>query len=153
MLALWSETTNMHVWQKAGWKIQAYNVPTLGTVMDLSSSRIELTEWKLQERFEHFELTGESIAGEFRRLVTQWRAERGATSSISQMITCPAYQQIIALGPAVIPLLLHELERDPDHWFAALRTITGENPVKPEHRGDLMLMSQDWLQWAKEQGY
>jgi len=32
-----------------------------------------------------------------------------------------AYQQIIDMGLAVIPLILRELEQRPNHWFAALR--------------------------------
>ena len=34
----------------------------------------------------------------------------------------------------VIPLILAELKREPDHWFKSLREITGENPVPAEHR-------------------
>jgi hypothetical protein len=64
-----------------------------------------------------------------------------------------AYQQIIGLGAECVPLLLAELERTPDHWFWALRSITGENPVRPEHRGKLALMAKDWIDWGRGQGY
>jgi hypothetical protein len=57
----------------------------------------------------------------------------------------PAYQQIIGLGPAGVPLLLRELEREPDHWFWALRAITGEDPVPEEARGRLREMAAAWL--------
>ena len=33
------------------------------------------------------------------------------------------------MGPAVISLVLRELQERCDHWFAALRALTGENPV------------------------
>jgi len=153
MLVPLSETTNMNAWQESGWIVRSYNVPTLEAVMGLPGPGIDLKGWKDQERFERLELADEPIAERFRKLAAQWRAERGATSSISQMVVHPAYQQIINIGLAVVPLLLRELAREPDHWFWALRAITGGNPVKPEHRGDLMLMAQDWLRWAKEQGY
>ena len=39
------------------------------------------------------------------------------------------------MGPEVIPLILAELENEPDYWFAALRELTGENPV-PRGAGD-----------------
>ena len=35
----------------------------------------------------------------------------------------PAYQQIISMGEAALPLILRELERNKDHWFLALMAI------------------------------
>lgn len=45
----------------------------------------------------------------------------------------PAYQQIIGMGPAVVPLLLNDLVRTRSHWFWALRAITGKTqfPMTP----------------------
>ena len=48
----------------------------------------------------------------------------------------PAYREIIAMGEPAIGLILAELETRPDHWFEALRALTGEDPVPPEARGD-----------------
>lgn len=45
-----------------------------------------------------------------------------------EMAMHPAYQRIIGLGPEVAPLLLRELERQPDHWFWALKALTGADP-------------------------
>jgi hypothetical protein len=58
-------------------------------------------------------------------------------NSSTIMIHCistnhPAYQRIIEMGQPVMPLIFRELEREPDHWFWALQSITGENPVKLE---------------------
>lgn len=64
-----------------------------------------------------------------------------------------AYQQIVDMGPTVIPLILRELEQRPNHWFAALRAITGENPIQPEQRGRTKQMVEAWLNWAREHGY
>lgn len=64
-----------------------------------------------------------------------------------------AYQQIIGLGPAVVPLLLAELDREPDHWFWALKAITGADPLPPDGRGRVGEMTQAWLRWGREQGY
>jgi len=63
----------------------------------------------------------------------------------------PAYQQIIALGPPVIPLILRELRERPDHWFWALNAITGEDPVGPEDDFDQAV--EAWLRWGRERGY
>lgn len=89
----------------------------------------------------------------FRSLAAQWKAERGATSFVGDMIRHPAYQAIIQLGPAVVALLLRELEREPDFWFAALRSLTGANPVPPEAQGRVAEMAAAWLKWGRERGY
>jgi hypothetical protein len=90
-----------------------------------------------------------TIDEQFARLVAVWKEETLPLSSSVQMTAHPAYQAIIALGPPVIPLLLRELEQNPDHWFAALRTLTGANPVQPEQQGRVNEMADAWLQWAK----
>src|SRR4029079_19235981 len=56
------------------------------------------------------------LARRFQTLAVEWKEGRGYTSSISKMSVHHAYQQIIALGPRVIPLVLRELERETDHW-------------------------------------
>ena len=65
----------------------------------------------------------------------------------------PAYQQIIAMGLEVVPLLFRELEREPDHWFRALHVLTGADPVPPESRGKIREMAAAWLRWGRDQGY
>ncbi len=95
----------------------------------------------------------ESIEQKFQRLAAKWRTETGHFSSTSQMFNHPAYQEIIAMGQDVLPLLLRDLAKEPDHWFAALRAITGAQPVPPEDRGRIDRMAEAWLRWAKEHGY
>jgi hypothetical protein len=95
----------------------------------------------------------ESIEQKFQRLAAKWRTETGHLSSTSRMVNHPAYQEIIAMGQDVLPLLLRDLAKEPDHWFAALRAITGAQPVAPEDRGRIDRMATAWLRWAKEHGY
>jgi hypothetical protein len=95
----------------------------------------------------------ETVEEKFQRLAAVWRAETAYFSSTTQMFGHPAYQEIIGLGPAVVPSLLRDLQKEPDHWFAALRTITGAQPVAPEDRGRIDKMAEAWLRWAKEHGY
>jgi hypothetical protein len=90
---------------------------------------------------------------EFAELVALWKRERGPHSSSAKLAEHPAYQQIIAMGPDVIPLLLRELERQPDHWFRALHALTGTDPVPPESQGKVREMAAAWLRWGREQGY
>jgi len=56
------------------------------------------------------------------------------------------------MGPAVVPLILKELEKEPDHWFWALEAITGENPVGENEAGDLEASARAWVQWGKQKG-
>jgi hypothetical protein len=88
----------------------------------------------------------------FRALVKQWKEAALLLSSITEMATHPAYQQIIGMGPTALPWIFAELRRDPDQWFWALKAITGEDPVPPEDRGNLPRMTQAWLSWAKDHG-
>jgi hypothetical protein len=89
----------------------------------------------------------------FIQLAEQWKQETGMLSIVSKMSLHPAYQRIIGMGQPVVPLILRELEREPDHWFWALRSITGEDPVRPEQRGNLGQMAADWLEWGRANGY
>ena len=65
------------------------------------------------------------------------------------MILNPHYQRIIGMGSQVVPLLLAELERRPDHWGWALEMITGENPVPAEAEGKLKMIAQAWVDWGR----
>ncbi len=89
----------------------------------------------------------------FRRLAEAWRQQRGLTSSLTEMALTAAYQEIIGMGPAAIPFLLEELKREPDHWFWALRCISGVDPVPRDAQGSLIAMSDAWLEWGQQQGY
>jgi AF2212-like protein len=89
----------------------------------------------------------------FQALVREWKATRGHTSSAARMAKNPAYQKIIGLGEAAVPLILAELRKEPDHWFVALHTITGADPVPPESRGKVAEMAAAWLAWGKERRY
>jgi hypothetical protein len=70
-------------------------------------------------------------------------------SSTPAMIAHPAFRAIIDLGPPVVPLLLHDLERESAHWFEALKAITGEDPVRPEDWGNIPKMRDAWLAWGR----
>jgi hypothetical protein len=89
----------------------------------------------------------------FQELAEQWRRETGMLNLISKISMHPAYQRIIGMGQPVVPLIMRELECEPDHWFWALSAITGANPVKPEQRGRLKQMAQAWIEWGRANGY
>jgi hypothetical protein len=89
----------------------------------------------------------------FVELAEQWRRETGMHSSVSRMVTHPAYLSIIGLGPPVVPLLLRALQQQPEHWFVALRAITRESPVPPEDAGNIGKMTTAWLEWGRRHGF
>ena len=92
----------------------------------------------------------------FQVLVVEWQAQRGAMSSITEAVLCPAYQSLIGMGERIIPFLLLQLENEgdePDQWFWALAAITRANPVRDEDRGDYVKMAKAWLEWGKREGY
>ena len=93
------------------------------------------------------------LAATFRQLADQWRVDTLYLSSTTEIATHPAYQRIIGLGPQVISLVLAELERDPGHWFWALKALTGEDPVPPADRGNRPAMAAAWLRWGRENGW
>ncbi len=94
----------------------------------------------------------ESPEARFQRLVREWREATGHFSSSRDMAMHRAYQEIIGMGVEALPLLLREMEREPDHLFWALRAITGQDPVPAEHRGRIAEMARDWIEWARQQG-
>jgi hypothetical protein len=87
------------------------------------------------------------------QLVERWRRETRGISSTTELTTHPAYQQIIEMGEAVIPLLLKEVEKKSGQWFMALKAITGEDPVPTEFRGRTQEMVKAWLEWGRKKGY
>lgn len=93
------------------------------------------------------------LAARFASLAEQWHRDVAVLSSVNEMVEHPAYQSIIRMGPAVVPLILRELQREPDYWFWALTAITGENPVPPEDAGDLDRMTNAWLAVGRARGY
>ena len=95
----------------------------------------------------------EAVEPRFRELVRQWKEGTRFESSSTAIVMHPAYQQIIGLGREALPLIFLELRQGPDHWFWALRAITGENPIPAEDRGKLPRMTEAWLKWAEHHGY
>src|SRR5262245_61719181 len=94
-----------------------------------------------------------SIEEQFQRLADGWRAETAYVSSSSDLVAHPAFQEIVGMGPAVIPFLLRELEKGTGHWHRALRRITGTDPVPQAERGNIGKITEAWLRWGKEHGY
>ena len=86
----------------------------------------------------------------FNELAEQWDRETGFHSNWDIKCENSNYQQIIAMGQAVVPLMLRSMAREHQHWFHALCYFTGENPVLKEHAGYIPAMVEDWLKLGIE---
>jgi hypothetical protein len=89
----------------------------------------------------------------FNELFERWHSDTMKYSDPNEITGHLSYYQIVALGEEVLPLLLRELKRGTGFLFLALRAITRQNPVPPEHMGNRKQMAEDWLQWARDHGY
>jgi len=83
-------------------------------------------------------------------LSEKWKDETKYLSFTKDIYNSDSYKRIVKLGSSVLPFIFKELEKEPNHWFHALRTITNENPVKENSKGNVKLMSNDWITWAKQ---
>jgi hypothetical protein len=90
-----------------------------------------------------------NLENRFHTLAQQWKHACAFLSSTSAMVAHPAYQAIIALGQPAVPLLLRDMEKEPVHWFEALKAITGEDPVSPDDWGNIPAMAATWLAWGR----
>ena len=93
-----------------------------------------------------------SVSERFHRLAAEWKEQSRFLSNSAQMAMLRPYQRIIGMGPPIVPLILEELRREPDHWFWALESITDQNPVPPEAMGKVRLMAEAWVRWGEQQG-
>jgi hypothetical protein len=95
----------------------------------------------------------ETLEAKFQRLAAAWKQETAAMSSTTQMVANPHHKAIIALGMPVVPLILRSIQKEPDHWFYALRAITGAGPTIPkEHYGDVRTICRLWVEWGLGKG-
>lgn len=88
----------------------------------------------------------------FEKHADEWKTRTAHLSVLSQRIMHPSYQRIIGLGRDVLPLIIERLSTHPDHWFWALRSISGEDPVRREDEGRFGAMRDAWIRWGRNRG-
>jgi len=91
----------------------------------------------------------EKLRSDFGALVKRWKRETALISSITKTAMHESYQEIIGMGPKVLPLIFEELARHGGHWFWALQRITRENPASG--CSDFEQARSAWLAWWKFQ--
>ena len=94
-------------------------------------------------------LVNEDVVAKFNDLYRKWEEETSVISS-TEIFDNRYYQEIIALGKAILPTLIDQLDGSSTFLFFALYRITGNSPVLPEHYGDIAAMTDDWRNWWEE---
>ena len=89
------------------------------------------------------------VAVTFSSLANQWREETEHMSSVSEIVKHPAYERIVELGEAVVPLVLAELRDRPALWFEALCRLTGANPTAQLKGASTRDRVEAWLAWGR----
>jgi hypothetical protein len=96
----------------------------------------------------------QDVARRFQGLAVEWNATTRYRSNTHALGNHPVFQELVALGEPVIPLILAELERESSvSWITVLAAITGENPVPPALAGRVDAMVRAWLDWGRQRGY
>lgn len=90
-----------------------------------------------------------AIESYFRSRVMKWKQDTSHLSLVSLRITHPAYREIVLMGRQALPLILAELEEEPDHWFHALMTLADENPVPAGFSGSVSEAAALWVEWGR----
>jgi hypothetical protein len=119
----------------------------------MTTSTAEMPTLQATKRLLPVARTPEEVRAKFRRLADQWLDETQVVSSLTEIVLHPAYQQVIGMGEAAVPLIMRELEDEPAPWFWALQSITGENPVPQEDAGQFRKMAAAWVNWGRGRGY
>lgn len=156
------------------WKVEDYSKASRdsawGRDILLSVAREQRAEWSdcVKRRYEparrvlrlfswHYRSRPETdtVKKLFEEHAERWKRETLHWSSVTKMIAHPSYLRIIGLATnstkrEITRLLLRELQNEPDHWFAALTAITGQDPVGPEDDFDEAINA--WLEWGRQEG-
>jgi hypothetical protein len=95
-------------------------------------------------------LSEPDVRERFRELSTLWKEKSRYLSNTAQMAMLKPYQQIIGMGMAAVPLILEELQQEPNQWFWALEAITRQNPVPLGAADNVRAMAKAWIDWGTE---
>ena len=90
---------------------------------------------------------------EFNRIAKKIMADTAHCSTAQSIIDHPEHQKIIEAGDIAIKYILQDIQKEPAHWFLTLFLLTGQSAIKEEHRGIVPKMTEDWVNWGKENGY
>jgi hypothetical protein len=88
----------------------------------------------------------------FEKLKEQWLLDTRFNSNNFLSTQHSTYLKIVSLGESVVPFMLNDLIKNKTHWFMALSTLTGSNPIQEQNSGKVNEMIGDWVKWGKQNG-
>jgi hypothetical protein len=142
--------TPMHAIQQPVTYVQQHAVFPLKEDTGVGEDSETIREFHKVLQVDFFTPLSRQLEMKFSALERDWKESTQFLSSVSAISMHPSYQRIIGMGEKVLPLIFSSMKQEPDHWFWALHEITGENPVKYEHRGYINEMTNDWLEWGRQ---
>ena len=95
----------------------------------------------------------DELRAEFEDFADEWHDETGHLSSPEQIAMHGAYQHIIGMGDAAVPLILQDLRVRGGFWFWALGAITNASPAPAAAAGDMFAIRDAWINWGRQKGY
>lgn len=95
------------------------------------------------------EQANQSARTKFKIIYNQWLQDSLFDSLPDRMRRYDSYQQIVAMGDRVVPLIAAELRQKPSFIFLALEEITKNDPVPKATRGNLRETVNAWLSWLR----
>lgn len=119
-------------------------------LVEIAKSMIE--EDNAQRKIDDFFKRQKSVAlgHKFERLAVWWESGTMHFSSSRMMKEHPAFQQLVDLGPDIIPLAMERLKRDLGvFWFLVLLELV-DNPPDTAVEGDMAEMRKRWVEWEKK---
>lgn len=90
---------------------------------------------------------GGDLSSRFRVLTSDWKEATRFSSSPEEIAVHPSYQRVIGMGPAALPLILKDLQREPHHWFWALNAIVGYDAA--DQADTLKSAADAWIAWGR----
>ncbi len=85
-------------------------------------------------------------------LIRKWEFDTKYASSATQVLGHTSVAALIQMGPEIIPLALKAM-KDNYHLAFVLHKLTGDWPVKDEHKGNGPAIISAWRKWAHRHGY
>lgn len=98
-------------------------------------------------------MSGARVEQRFEELAAAWEAhldEERASSNPARKVQHPAFDDIVALGDAAVPLVMARYESGSLFWGAVLARITGLSAHGDGVTGNLRETRQRWLAWWQE---
>ncbi len=95
----------------------------------------------------------ETLEERFRSLASVWRAETAYLSSSTDLVAHPAFQEIVQMGPAVIPCCCASCRTAPAIGTARCGGSPPSTQCLAGEHGNIDKAADAWLRWGKEHGY